>query len=381
VISVRWLDVGSLSEQDARRWNELAGSTATPNPFYEYDFVLPAHELFGGPQVELLVAMDGAGDWVGLMPVERKRRWRHLVGATLTGWMHPYCFLESPLIARGFEEKAAEALLHEARRRVGLIAFDRLPAEGPVASAVASACDVLGVKPIMWKSFERAALQRRAEDDYVRSMLGSKHYRELRRKSRQLERELGEPVAVVDRAGDPRAVDDFLDLEAAGWKGDEGTALASGPAAGFFRAICPKFAEAGRLQMLALEAGDRIVAMQCCLIAGEGQFCFKIAYDESLARFSPGTQLIVETASEFHRRPELQWVDSCSKPNSEPLERLWPDRRRLVTMLVPGVGARGGAVSVEARVAAALRAALRSDDQVQPPSATKPSEQPVSGGS
>jgi CelD/BcsL family acetyltransferase involved in cellulose biosynthesis len=372
VISVRWLNAGLLSDQDVGRWSELAESAAAPNPFYEHDFVLPAHEHFGSPQVELLVGIDGAGDWVGLMPVERRRRWRHLVGAALTGWMYPYGSLESPLIARGIEERVAEAMLYDARRRVGLIAFDRLPAEGPVASAVASACDALGVKPIVWKSFERAALQRRAEDDYVRSMLGGKHYRELRRKGRKLERELGEAVAVVDRAGDPQAVDDFLALEAAGWKGDEGTALASGPGAGFFRAICRNFAEAGRLQMLALQAGDRTVAMQCCLIAGEGLFCFKIAYDEALARFSPGTQLMAETASAFHRRPELQWVDSCSKPNSEPIERLWPDRRRLATMLVPGVGAKGGAVSVEARVAAALRAALRSDDRVQRPSATKP---------
>jgi CelD/BcsL family acetyltransferase involved in cellulose biosynthesis len=379
VISVRWLNAGSLSEGDRRRWTELAGSAAAPNPFHERDFVLPAHEYFGSPRAELLVAIDGAGDWVGLMPVERRRRWRHLVGAALTGWTYPYGSLDSPLIARGFEERVAEALLYDARRRVGLIAFDRFPAEGPVASALASACDALGVKPIVWQRFKRAALQRRAEDDYVRSMLGSKHYRELRRKGRKLERELGEAVAVVDRAGDPQAVDDFLALEAAGWKGEEGTALAFGPGAGFFRAVCRAFAEAGRLQMLALQAGDRTVAMQCSLIAGEGLFCFKIAYDEALARFSPGTQLMVETASEFHRRPELQWADSGSRSNSE-VERLWPDRRPLATMLVPGVGAKGGAVSVEARVAAALRAAIRSDGQVQRPSARR-SEEPVSGGS
>jgi CelD/BcsL family acetyltransferase involved in cellulose biosynthesis len=378
VISVRWVDARSLSEQDRRRWTELAESTATPNPFYEHDFVLPAHQLFGSPQVELLVALDGAGDWIGLMPVERSRRWRHLVGAALTSWTHPYCSFESPLIARGLEERVAEALLYHARQQAALIAFERLPAEGPVAPAVASACDALGVKPIIWQSFERAALERRADDDYVRSMLGGKHYRELRRKGRLLERELGE-VAVVDRAGDPEAVDDFLALEAAGWKGEAGTALACGPDAEFFRAICRTFAEAGRLQMLALTAGDRTVAMQCCMIAGEGLFCFKIAYDEALGRFSPGTQLMSETASAFHRRPELQWVDSCSKPGSEPVELLWPDRRGLATMLVPGVGAKGGAVSVEARVAAALRAAIRSDGQVQSPAARQ-SEEPVSGG-
>jgi CelD/BcsL family acetyltransferase involved in cellulose biosynthesis len=373
VISVRWLSAGSLSEQDRRRWIELAGSTATPNPFYEHDFVLPAHEHFGSPQVQLLVAISRAGDWVGLMPLERRRRWRRLVGTALTSWTHPYCSFESPLIARGLEDSVAEALLHDARRRVGLIAFDRLPAEGPVASAIASGCDALGVKPIVWQSFERAALRRRADDDYVRSMLGGKHYRELRRKGRLLERDLGE-VAFIDRAGDPQAVDDFLALEASGWKGEEGTALACGPDAEFFRAVCDQFAAAGRLQMIALQAGDRTVAMQSALIAGEGLFCFKIAYDESLGKLSPGTQLMAETASEFHRRPELQWVDSCSRPGSEPIEHMWPDRRQLTTMLVPGAGAKGGAVSIEARVAAALRGVLRSDDQVERTPATTRSD-------
>jgi CelD/BcsL family acetyltransferase involved in cellulose biosynthesis len=375
VSSVRWLNPGTLSAEDVGRWTELAQSTGTPNPFYEADFVLPALEHFGGTELELLVAIDDAGDWVGLMPVERRRRWGRLVGAALTGWKHPHCFLESPLLACDSEDSAAEAMLHEARREVGLIAFERLPAEGPAASALASACDALRVKPIVWKRSERAALERRPDDDYVRSTLGGKHFRELRRKGRKLESELGD-IAFVERAGDLQAVDDFLALEAAGWKGEEGTALAGGPGAEFFRAICGAFAEAGRLQMLTMQAGDRTVAMQSALIAGEGLFCFKIAYDESLRRFSPGTQLMAETASEFHRRPELEWVDSCSKPKSE-IERLWPDRRELTTMLVPGAGAKGGAVSVEAKVAARLRAALRQDGQVLDPSDGKPSEQPA----
>jgi CelD/BcsL family acetyltransferase involved in cellulose biosynthesis len=380
MISVRMLSLESLSEPDTRRWAELARSTATPNPFFERDFVLPAYEHLGSPQVQLLVATDGAGDWVGLMPVVRARRWRRLVGAALICWEHLYCFLGSPLLARGSEEAVAEALLDQARRRVGLIAFKRLLAEGPVAAAIVSACDALGAKPIVWKSFERAALRRRPDDDYVRSSLNGKHYRELQRQGRRLDSKLGD-IAYVDRAGDPEAVDDFLALEASGWKGEQGTALASGPGAGIFREICRSFGEAGRLQMLALQAGDRPVAMQSCLIAGEGLFCFKIAYDEALGRFSPGKQLMAETASEFHRRSELQWLDSCAKPNNESLERLWPDRRRLVTMLIPGAGARGGAVSVEARVAAALRLAIRSHDRGALPAAERRPEQLVGQGS
>jgi CelD/BcsL family acetyltransferase involved in cellulose biosynthesis len=367
MISARRMNTGTLSAQDVGRWAELARSAATPNPFYEPDFVLPALSHLGETELELLVAVDDSGDWVGLMPVERRRRWGRLVGAALTGWEHPHCFLESPLLASDFECGAVEAMLQEARRDVGLIAFDRFPVKGSAASALASACEALGVNPIVWKRFERAALERRPEDDYVRSTLGGKHFRELRRKGRKLESELGD-LEVVDRAGDPQAVEDFLALEAAGWKGEQGTALAGGSGADFFREVCGAFAETGRLQMLEMRAGDQTVAMQSALSAGKGLFCFKIAYDESLRRFSPGTQLMAETASEFHRRSELEWVDSCSKPNSEPIEHLWPDRRELSTVLVPGAGARGGAVSFEAKVAARLRSAIRSDRRLSPSS-------------
>ena len=86
--SIRWLNTGALSAQDVERWTELARSSATPNPFYEPDFVLPALEHFGDTELELLVAMDGAGVWVGLMPVVRRRRWGRFVGSALTGWDH-----------------------------------------------------------------------------------------------------------------------------------------------------------------------------------------------------------------------------------------------------------------------------------------------------
>ena len=51
-----------------------------------------------------------------------------------------------------------------------------------------------------------------------------------------------------------------------------------------------QFRAAGRLQLLALTAGERTAALKCNLLAGDEVFCFKIAYDEAYARFSPGVQ-------------------------------------------------------------------------------------------
>jgi CelD/BcsL family acetyltransferase involved in cellulose biosynthesis len=347
-----------LSAGDVRRWGELARSTATPNPFYEPGFVQAAVEHLPCRRTRVLVADEG-DEWIGLTPVARGLRWRKVLAPALTVSAHPYCFLDAPLMARGREEEAAVALLLAARQGVGLVAFDRLPVEGPAASAITTACEAFGAKPVEWRRFERAALNRRAVDDYVDSMLSGRARRELRRRRRLLEDEFGACVEVVERAGDPQAVEDFLTMEAAGWKGERGTALLTVDAARFFRAVCRTFADAGRLQLLELRAGTRAVAMQCSLVSGDGLFCFKIAYDETFARLAPGTQLMAETASAFHRRPDLQWVDSCTEPGAEAVNRLWPDRRQLVTLLVPGDAATAGVATLEAALAARLARAAR----------------------
>ena len=57
--------------------------------------------------------------------------------------------------------------------------------------------------------------------------------------------------------------------------------------AALFREICASFAGAGWLQLLGLVAGDRTIAMECDLVAGDAIDCFKIAdHDETLGRFS-----------------------------------------------------------------------------------------------
>jgi hypothetical protein len=85
--------------------------------------------------------------------------------------------------------------------------------------------------------------------------------------------------------------------------------------------------------MLALTVGGRTVAMKCNFLAHDGAFAFKIAYDEAYARFSPGTLLELENIREFHRRPELRWMDSCAAAEHFMANRLMLDRRSLACVL------------------------------------------------
>src|SRR5439155_13614414 len=119
-----------------------------------------------------------------------------------------------------------------------------------------------------------------------------KGHTRLRRLRRAFERELGAPLEAIDRSGQPEAVERFLALEASGWKGRRGTAMASRPGhADFFREMCAGAGSAGRLELLSLEAAGQVLAMKCSLFAGDGLFYLKAAYDEAHARYSPGVQL------------------------------------------------------------------------------------------
>jgi CelD/BcsL family acetyltransferase involved in cellulose biosynthesis len=169
-----------------------------------------------------------------------------------------------------------------------------------------------------------------------------KHRRELERKRRRLADDLGAPLRTVDRAEDAGAVEDFLELEASGWKGREGTAMASmGNDADFFRAVCASFRELGRLHLLSLEGSGKRVAMACSLRAGEGIFCLKIAFDEGWRRYSPGALLVLDHASWFARHSDAAWMDSCVQPDNELVSRLWPGRRGIVTLAIPASTIRG----------------------------------------
>ena len=155
--------------------------------------------------------------------------------------------------------------------------------------------------------------------------------------------------------GEPGAYEDFMRLEAEGWKGRDGTALASNPGhASFFRTVCGSYARSGRLQLLDLSAAGSTVAMKCNLLAGDVVFCFKIAYDERYATYSPGLQLERRTIDTFHARTSAIAMDSSQTRHNDMINRLWPDRRSLATMLLPSEGALGWVSARSARAAVAV---------------------------
>jgi hypothetical protein len=137
------------------------------------------------------------------------------------------------------------------------------------------------------------------------------------------------------RDGQPRIAE--LALEAAGWKGRAGTALANDLGAGrFFAEALRRAFSAGALLFHRLRLGDRPIAMIVNFIEGGAAYCFKIAYDEEFARYSPGVLLEIEMMRALETVPGLSFIDSCAVSDHSMINSLWRERRSIAALNVSG---------------------------------------------
>lgn len=346
--------LAELGERDLAAWRHLADRAAEPNPFFDPDFVLPAAAALGEAGEVALIQLGEGEEWTACLPIRRYRRWHRLPLGCLATWLHSYCLLGTPLVAPGHEQEALAGIVAAANGTGGAFAgFEWVSAAGPIAESLAAAA---GPRAIEFDRFSRATLERRPENDYLEGWVKSKDRRELRRRARLLGEQLGGEPELVDRSGEEAAIDDFLRLEASGWKGREGTALASIPGhPEFLRETARRFGRRDAFRLLMLEVGGRPVAGRCSYVAGGVDFCFKIGYDEDFARFGPGRELELRMVDRFHADPSLRLLDSCTAPDNDLYNRLWRDRRELASTVVPATAPRGRLAAPAVRAAISLR--------------------------
>jgi CelD/BcsL family acetyltransferase involved in cellulose biosynthesis len=94
----------------------------------------------------------------------------------------------------------------------------------------------------------------------------------------------------------PALLADMFRIEAAGWKGQTGSALLSDPnRRRFYEQYAAIASERGILRLAFMYIDGRSVATQFAVESGGGFWLLKVGYDEAYARSSPGNLLMVET--------------------------------------------------------------------------------------
>ena len=168
----------------------------------------------------------------------------------------------------------------------------------------------------------------------VEAALDSKFRQNLRRRRRRLAEKGELKYQLIDNK-DAKALDvalaDFFDIEASGWKGEGGTAIALKPElVGFYTQLARDAAKRGSLALGLLTLSGKVIAGHFSMVHAGRHYLIKIGYDEALHEHSPGQQMVSDAIR-----------DSCDRG---------PRRVRLPRAL-HGLEARLGIEAAHARVA------------------------------
>jgi hypothetical protein len=276
---------------------------------------------------------------VGLFPA-CIGRWRRGFTSMLVGWTHPYAPLGTPLIDRDETEAVIAAWLDHLGCDPAMPAellLPLVPEQGAFADALEMVLARQGRRTAPFGRHERALLAPGTErDKYLeRAMSGSKR-KELRRQRRRLEDIAPVTGATATGTADiEAALKDFMVLEASGWKGLAGTAIVNNPAIkDFVQKAVGGLAADGHARIDRLFLNGTAIAATITLASGDTAWCWKIAYNEGLARSSPGVQLVCDLTENLLAHPVPLHVDSCAAADHPMIDHVWRERLALSDRLI-----------------------------------------------
>lgn len=356
--------VERLTPSLAAELDRLEERALEANPFYGAAFLEAARAALGPlAGFELLLLRDPAGGLALALPLAAcsERCGPFPARASLA---HLYGFLRAPLVCREHAGPALEALLARWPERLAgsrALFLPGLPL-GPVLDALRAAAARVGAPLLELGTKSRAVLHPAASAEaFLAAALEKKRRKEYARLERRLAERGALRFEVVEEperlAG---AVESFLALEAAGWKGRAGSAMATAGHGDLLRALAARLGPSRRLSVARLALDARPLALLVCLHgagADPPTFLFKIAHEEAFAAFSPGVLLVVAYTRWRHERGLRAPVDSCAGPDHPMIDRLWPDRRVLVDLALFPASPSGRALAGAARLRRRLRGA------------------------
>lgn len=363
-IAVRRLTAGTDGAAYAEAFADLCRRAEAPN-LHMAPAAVAAALSFGiaSDDIVILAAQKESDErLLGLWALRRMRSLHSGLTPVLEAPLVPlYEVSSAPVLDR---ERAGDAALALARAIVEapdlpkILKLPLLPMSGSVFAALQAALGATGSTISVFERWQRPMLVPEPGNDaerYLRRALGQ-GYKKRMQQHRQLEK-AGTLTYQRQRGADAiTALEEFLALEAAGWKGRGGTALASLPQhSAYIREIVRNFAAIDAVRIDLLRLDDAPIAGGLLLdFAGQSHF-LKIAYDEGKARLSPGRALaIAMLRTDFAAGLPFR-LDSGAGDRVDPSAYPWGERQEMANAIV----ALAGHSAALPRLAATARLRLR----------------------
>jgi CelD/BcsL family acetyltransferase involved in cellulose biosynthesis len=275
-------------------WDRLRNAAGLEHPFLEFDWVRSWWECFGAGS-ELNVVVVWAGDEaLAIAPLLLTRCRMMGVPVRRLGF-----FYNSHVPRADFLVAAPEAYRtiwqHLAERRDwDVLQLCQLPNTSPTLAAISNAADRDGYPTGLWTSSESPYIELDSSWQEYLGGLATKHRANLRNRFKRLGAAGSfrrETIATED--GLEHALADGLELEAAAWKGDEGTAISCSPElCSFYAVFARRSARHGWLRLNFLRASEQRIAFDYSLEYRNHAFLLKQGYDPAASPYSPSNLLL-----------------------------------------------------------------------------------------
>lgn len=327
---------------EAEAWDALAARAGDAHPYYSRH-VMQAHAASGLARPDLpVLTVRSARGLEALLPFRLAYDICGLGRPVALPFVSPFITATAPLVAGGPERPAILAALVAGLRTASEgrpWRWPQLAVEAPLGRDLCAALDAAGWSRGEVGRFARPVLDRRA--DHAAFVDGHPHrarLKDLRRRQRRLA-EAGNVSCLVASGGPAlaEAVEAFLALEQAGWKGESGSAMACRPAhAAFARAAFGPADGPVRVRADTLRLDGRALAISLALVSGGTAYLLKTAYDEAARTLAPGLLLEAEIVRALHDDAFAERLDSATTTDSA-LESLYREREAVAEIVaVPG---------------------------------------------
>ena len=273
-------------------WNRLVERCRAPVPFATWQFQTAWFRAFAPGSLHLLGVQDGAGEWVGLLPLYETPTPEGPV-LRLVGGTDIADYLDLIAVA-GREEEVWKAVL-PALVDLSWQAVDLrpVPAASPTSSLLESLAASAGLRYRVDVEERCPVIELADTWDAYLARLPGKDRHELRRKIRRAE--AGRPRIEVARTADEMSalMDGFVALDRLSKVGK--AKFMDEPMEKFFRELGYGLAEAGLAALWMLWLEDRPAAALFCLEQAGSVSLYNSGFDPEARAMSPGVVLIART--------------------------------------------------------------------------------------
>ena len=271
----------------AEEWDELADRTDA-SPFVRPGWLAAWIEAFGGGAKPLILAAYDEGRLTGVLPLLTRR-----------GRLRSPTNSHTPVFDAVVEDRDTAGRLVGALLRRGFQQLDLgyLDARGALAEQTLGIAAAPGVRTVPCGGMRSPYVPLDGDFDSFREGLARNFRRGLARRRRRLT-ELGDLTFEFSDGGADleRLLDEGFELEASGWKLEEGTAIVSSPRRiRFYRDLAEWARSRGWLTLAFARLDGRPIAFDLCLEQGGRMYVLKGGYDPELAKYGASFLLIEES--------------------------------------------------------------------------------------